>query len=136
MGVFKLMIVLLFLSTQLEKINERILYFFPEYKSTFLPDSCTEEKIQIIGGYRYLKIRMLNNCKEIEVKCYNSNNRRLIEWGHYINTDSVITKKAFYRDVSTGEIEATTTKHYKLCRIGVWKFYDKSGKVIKLLNYE
>jgi antitoxin component YwqK of YwqJK toxin-antitoxin module len=116
--------------------NKRVSYYFPEYKFYFTPDSCTEEKILTISGYRYLKIHMLKNCKEVEVSCYRSKDKTLIEMGIYTNTDTLEMKKAIYRDLDTKQEVVTTNEHYKLRRIGVWKFYDNGGKVIKQLNYE
>lgn len=133
--IYKTTLGLLFCTTLVFN-SERVSYFFPEYKFYFTPDSCTEQKVLTIGGYKLLNLRMMKDCNEIELKCVRSKDSTLIESGIYQKTDSVNISRSVYRDIDTQEEHIVIRKKYILRRAGIWKFYNREGKILREVNYK
>jgi len=97
----KTLSILFFLCIGIAKVPpKKHSYFFPEYKFYYTPDSCTEETSQTINAFRYLQIRFMENCKEIEVKCYRDFDSTLLESGFYKNDGLLESQKVISRNVS------------------------------------
>jgi hypothetical protein len=120
---------------QAKSSNQREEFYLPEYHCDFEPDSCSGEIIMIIRDMRYVRIKLLNNCNEMEVRCFNRKDSSLIECGRYRNVNNIITQKALARDVSFNKSRIVEIKSNQLQRIGQWNIYSKSGELIKTEQY-
>lgn len=120
---------------QAKRSNQREAFYMPEYHCYFESDSCSGEITMIIRDMRYVRIKLLNNCNEIDVQCFNRKDSSLIECGKYKNVNNIIIQKAFARDVSFSKSRIVETKSNQLQRIGQWNIYSKSGELIKTEQY-
>jgi hypothetical protein len=91
--------------------------------------------IKSIHAFRFLKIRFIDGCKEMEVACFNSKDSSLIEAGKYKNISQIVSTKALKRNISTDKQKTVTLQINHLQRVGEWKFYDTFGKNIRKEQY-
>lgn len=115
--------------------RKKYFYYFPEYKFYYTPDSCTEETYQTINGFKYLKIKFIKNCKEVEVGCYRDVDSSLMEKGGY-KSGNLESQKVISRNVSGDKSKMKKSYHYKLTRIGNWEFYDSTGNITRSIEYK
>lgn len=131
---FVLVFVALF-STNL--YSQRISWYFPEYKFNFRPDSsCNQKAGRSIQSWQYLKVRVYDSCRYVEISCYNSKDSSLKERGLYYNTNKIVEYNSRGRQAGSDSSFVTKRQHIVFKRVGTWKFYNKAGRVIKTTNYK
>jgi antitoxin component YwqK of YwqJK toxin-antitoxin module len=117
--------------------GQKTSFFFPDYKFYFKSDgTCNEKATRSIYDYQYLRFNIYDSCKLIEMSCYRSKDSTLKEKGMYCNTNEIITQNARVTDASFDKSRVVQKQFIVFRRTGVWKFYDKKGKVIKTKTYK
>lgn len=112
-------------------------WYFPEYKHYVRPDSSCNQSVTVsIWGWQYLKIKVYDSCRLVEVSCYRSRDSTLKEKGNYYNSGNIVTKKGTTRDVSFDKEKTVEKDFIVFNRVGTWKFYNRNGRVVKSVQYK
>lgn len=112
-------------------------FFFPDYKLYFRSNNtCNQKAVRSIQSWQYLKIKVYDSCKFVEVSCYRSKDSTLKEKGLYHNTGKVLEQNARGMHAGSEGSWVAVHKHIVFKRTGIWKFYDKKGKLIQTKIYK
>ena len=111
------------------------LWYFQDYKSYFRADSCSQNAVISIWGSQYLRIKITDSCKYVEVSCYSSKDSSLKEKGLYYNTNFLKQFNTQRRQAGTDTSFVAKRKRIILKRTGAWNFYNKAGKIVKTIKY-
>ena len=132
---YGLFIILLACSNNL--CSQRVSWYFPEYKFYLRPTgNCNRTIRQSIWGSQFLKIKVYDSCRRVEISCYRSKDSTLKERGVYYTTGDTVLQNATVRQAGTDSARTEQTQHIIFGRIGTWKFYSKAGRVIRTVNYK
>lgn len=117
--------------------GQRMSWYFPEYKHYLRPDNdCNEKSVVSIWGWQYLKIKVKDSCRLVEISCYRSKDSTLKEKGLYYNTSDTITQNAIVGQAGTDSVRTTKSRQIVFKRTGTWRFYNKAGRIIKTVKYK
>lgn len=117
--------------------SQRSSWYFPEYKFTFRPDStCSQQAVSSIQSWQYLKVRVYDRCRYVEVSCYNSKDSTLKEKGLYYNSSKIVEYNARGSHAGTDSAWTARKQHIIFRRVGTWKFYNRGGGIIKTIKYK
>lgn len=117
--------------------SQRVSWHFPEYEFYLKPNgNCNRTIKQSIWGSQYLKIKVYDNCRRVEISCYRSKDSTLKEKGVYYMTNDTLLQNATVRQAGTDSTRTEKTQHIIFKRVGTWKFYNKAGRLIKTVNYK
>lgn len=116
--------------------SQRLSWYFPEYKYYLrATGNCDRTIKQSIWGWQYLEIKIYDECRQGEVSCYRSKDSTLKEKGNYYVTADTLSIKGTKRNAGTDSVTKQRTQHIIFKRVGTWRVYDKTGKVIKAIEY-
>lgn len=117
--------------------SQRVSWFFSEYKYYMKPDNeCFQESVVSIWGWRYLRIKVFDNCRRVEISCYRGKDSTLKEKGVYYMTRDTVLQNATIRQAGTDSSRTEKTVHIIFKRVGTWKFYNKAGRIVKTVKYK
>lgn len=117
--------------------GQRQSWYFPDYKHYFRPDSsCNQNVIKSIQSRQYLKIKVYDDCRHVEISCYRSKDSTLKEKGLYYNTGETAMQKGVANQAGTDSIRIVEKSFLVFKRLGVWKYYNRAGRVIKTVKYK
>lgn len=117
--------------------SQKISWYFPEYKHYLRPNgNCNRTIKQSIWGWQYLKIKVYDSCHKVEVSCYRSKDSTLKEKGIYYMSRDTIFQNATVRQAGIDSTRTEKTQNIVFKRVGTWKFYNKTGRIIKTVNYK
>ena len=116
--------------------SQRLSWHFPEYEFYLRPNgNCNRIIKQSIWGWQYLKVKVYDSCRHVEISCYRSKDSTLKEKGVYYMTSDTLFQNATVRQAGTDSTRTEKTQHIVFKRVGIWKFYNKAGRVIKTVKY-
>ena len=127
----------LFITFEKSVYSQRLSWYFPEYKHYLRADNeCNQKSVVTIWGWQYLKIKVYDSCRLVEISCYRSKDSTLKEKGLYYNTNDTIIQNAIVSQAGTDSVRITKSQQIIFNRTGTWKFYNRSGHVIKTVKYK
>lgn len=117
--------------------SQDLSWYFPEYEHYLKPDkNCNQNSVASIWGWQYLKIKVKDSCRTVEVSCYRSKDSTLKDRGIYINTRDTVAQKSVVSQAGADSIRIVHSQKVVFRRTGTWKFYDNRGRILKTIKYK
>lgn len=131
-------LLIVMLSMALNKVDSQIVsWYFPEYKHYFRPNGdCNGTSIKSIWGEQYLKFRVYDSCRHVEISCYSRKDSALKERGIYYATKNIISSNSVVRQAGADSSRLQKIQYVVFNRVGIWRVYNKAGRVIRTIKYK